>query len=26
VLLFKSDYQASDDRRTFIFEYLQSAL
>lgn len=26
VLLFKSDYRASDDRRTFIFEYLQNAL
>jgi hypothetical protein len=26
VLVFKSDFQASEDRRTFIFEYLQNAL
>lgn len=26
VLVFKSDFKASEDRRTFIFEYLQNAL
>jgi hypothetical protein len=26
VLLFKSDYKSTEDRRTFIFEYLQNAL